>query len=284
MNHSLSYRTQYTRLWITRRAAEVLLTALLVAGGMQLALTCQLSTPLFTATGVGLTAIYLRGVWCVLGILLGTVVSLSLAQSPLAFTLLFSATYTLGLWGHRVLSLRLLGALTPLPERAEFTKLTAFTALYFIPLVGLLKASEQLIGVNLNGLAFWQSYFAHLGGVICLMPFCLVLNPFSAQALLRSPPVLALSIGLLIAVIPLMSFWPLASDVTWLMLSGALFMGYSAWYGPILSGLTLLGLAVSALTIITPYHIYPIAYLQLTVLFVAMSLAGLYLAFAKRVC
>lgn len=247
------YRNRYLRLVFTRRATELAVCTLLIFGGQQFFVQNHFYSALWPASGVALSALFLRGNFLILGIFLGSFASYALNSVSLLMSGLYSLLFTCCMFLIRYLSLRIIGPVTPLAHRAILVK--------FIVVVILLSGihTGALCQVMPPYFQWLQSWLAEITGILCLTPLCLTFEPFAPQ---RYFTLKAwrwwLSAIILIGCYFLFYWVPAGAPSLWLSL--IFFCGICAYakaFGQIPLGITLLGISVVYLSGQSyPYHLF----------------------------
>lgn len=217
----VSFQKKYWRTVFYRRALETLFVAALMNGAQTFTVS-QGSPFLLPATGLGLSALFLRGRTILFGIFLGYALHEGLYQAIL---------WTLTLFLIRETCLQHIGATIPLRKPKT---LLAFT------------------GISLFYLLFLPQTFAHLNGILYLTPLCLTLEPFALEKFLAHENRRAwIGAFMLFIVHGSLLFLPphYLPAAMWIL---PFFVGlYAFYFPPIFVGLSLLILSTLILTL--PY-------------------------------
>lgn len=178
-----AYSKNYRRLVFSRRLAELIISSALIFMGQQFVTDNAFFAAIWPATGVGLSALFLRGHFLLCGIFLGSFLSYLHNHFPLPFCLTQSLLFTFYLYLVRVLSLKWIGPITPLAENSTF-----FHFLFLLSILTLLPIAGLFLELSLRFRAFEVTWFhlvaawlGHLNGILCLTPLCLVLDPFTPK-------------------------------------------------------------------------------------------------------
>jgi integral membrane sensor domain MASE1 len=239
----------FWRLVISRRTAEFIISTLLIFGGQQFLNQIGYFSPVWPATGVALSAVFLRGNFLLLGILCGTLLNNLFNHLPWHLNLFMGFGFTFFIWITRSLALRFIGAITPISfvrVWIQFILLIALTcALYtaFLYFLGIFSTRHSI---------FFNLYSAWLGnfnGILYLTPLCLIFEPFVPQKYFTSKTRLWWLIS--IAIIGSHFLFFALSFTSALAVSGFLIFVlafYALAFGQIPTCITLLGISTVYIT------------------------------------
>lgn len=178
------YLKNYRRLFFSRRFAELIISSALVFVGQQFLFDSEFIAMIWPVTGVGLSALFLRGNFLLLGLFLGSFFSYYYNQFPLSVGLSLSLLFTVTLYLQRALSLKWIGPITPLAEMSIFLRfffLLAFLSIFYIcGLFWLLSLYYPQFAVN--PIKILIAELSYLNGILCLTPLCLIFDPFTSKS------------------------------------------------------------------------------------------------------
>jgi len=288
---SITYANAFMRLVLTRRLAEFLFSAIIIFGGHQLVLLNGFFSPIWPATGVALSAVFLRGNILLLGIFVGTFSSyvynlyswqISLYQALLFISFIFCC---------RQFSLKWIGPVTPLAKTSVLCKFIVLIILFSSIHISLMtRILVQTYGGNISFFDWSTAVLGEINGILCLTPLCLVFDPFVPQRYFTRQEkkwwlsALGLILGHFI-------FFALTSEIATLILSVILLIllcAYAIHFGQIPLCATLFGISVVYLTGVLPTpHLFHQNATEQTVqmifnLFTISIITSLILATAKQ--
>lgn len=268
--HEYRYRNHYWKLITLRLLTETFILICLIYLGQQFLIRNNFYLPLWPATGLGLTVVFLRGYRSLLGIAIGTGLSYYLNhfswQESLWLALLFVGYLTL----IRTISLRWIGAIAPIADRSVLFKwivlILLCSALYIFILDGTIS-----IKTNLERLL---ALLGILNGILCLAPLCLAFDPFTPQIYFTRQAWHWWSFAVILIAAHLLYFALPAVEA--LCLSGALMLALCVygWYFGLIP-LTITWMGISTLYLIgalPPIHLFQMDYALDTVLQLTMLL------------
>ena len=178
-NQQRSFAANFRALQLIRRSVEFIISTLLVFGGLQLLLQNGFYSPLWPATGVGLSALFLRGYFILGGIFVGSLLSYLYNNFDFLHSLGQSILFTLTLFAIRFLSLRYIGPVAPLSKLSVLLKFIYLIVLicalhvFFVLLIGLEKLPTLI--------EWYSAWLGEINGILCLTPLALVFDPFVPQ-------------------------------------------------------------------------------------------------------
>jgi hypothetical protein len=181
-----SYISSFRRLYLTRRAAEFIFCALIIFGGHQLIIQNGFFSALWPASGVALSALFLRGNNMLLGIFIGTLSSYLYNRYPILVSLHQTFLFTLFIFLTRQLALFWLGTVTPLANVkifAKFSFLLGLLCAFHIFLIS--KVLNSIYGAPVYNFDWYIAWIGELNGILCLTPLCLVFEPFVPEKFLN---------------------------------------------------------------------------------------------------
>ncbi len=183
-NHLISatvpdFQAYYNRLYITRRVAEFILSALIIFGGHQLIIINSFFSPVWPAAGVALSALFLRGNTLLAGIFAGTLTSYLYNHFSFVMGLRQSLAFTLCILLVRSLSLKWSGPISPLYSKKvlwQFSLIAILCCAVHVSVMGLMFTQANDTSITWYG---WSvAFLGELNGILCLAPLSLVFDPF----------------------------------------------------------------------------------------------------------
>lgn len=174
---------QYYHLFLFRRLAEFLLTAVFVYVGMNFLILSHFNLPLWPATGVALTVVFLRGNYPYLGIALGAIGAFYINCQYVWFSLLQGIVFTLYIYLLRFSLLRWVGAIQPLSHyRILFYFIVLCAAFTFAHVISLYFITHLFeLPWPFKQTDVYMHCLAELNGILCLTPLTLSFNPFTPK-------------------------------------------------------------------------------------------------------
>lgn len=252
-----SYRAQFYRLVFMRRAAEFFISALLVFGGQQFIIANHFFSPFWPAAGVALAAVFLRGNFPLFGIFFGILMSDTLHHIPIHTSLMHSGLLVIYVYLTRELALRWIGTVAPLADNRALWKF-----------YGLIIASSAVLSYLefiiltpslLPNLSLWyMGWLGEMNGILCIVPFCLIFDPFISKRYFR-PPVQLWWVLALVIILGHLVYFAVPTDII-LILSGiflVILAVYATYFGQFPTCFTLLGVAIIYLSAARPgFHLF----------------------------
>jgi hypothetical protein len=243
-----AYGSNYRRLVVSRRLAELIVSSALIYVGQQFVLDNGFFAALWPATGVGLSALFLRGHFLLIGIFLGSFLSYLHNHLLLSFCLTQSTVFTFSLYALRALCLKWIGPIAPLRDTKTFSLFSLLILLFtIIPTLCLFLQQQWLFPLrHISWSLVIAAMLGQLNGVLCLTPLCLMFDPFTTKRYfqrLLQPWVLGAIFVLLIH----FAFYLPLPEMGLLTLPPVLFLLitlYAAYFGQIPTCVTLLGVSV----------------------------------------
>ncbi len=203
-----TYRTSFRRLYLTRRAAEFILSALLIFSGYQLIIVNDFFSPVWLYAGVAVSALFLRGNALLAGIFAGSLFCYLYYGYPFSFSLKQALCFSLIIYLIRATSLKFVGPVAPLASLAVLWKFILICAVFsaiHVSLIGFLFSQNYQTSVSIFG---WTvAFLGELNGILCLTPLCLAFTPFVAQRYLTKKSKVWAWIGALIVICHFGFFW-----------------------------------------------------------------------------
>lgn len=274
----------YQRLFILRRVAEFLLCSVFIYVGINFLILSHFQLPLWPATGVALTMVFLRGNYPYAGILVGAIGAFYINCHYFWFSLFQGIGFTLYIYLTRLTLLKIVGPIQPLNNLDVLTSFLSIITLYTIFHVFLVWELICLAGLPwpFSLEYFYVHLLAQLNGILCLTPFTLMFNPFTMKKYFSWKKQNVIWIGYMLAILSshLLFFW-IASPIWIILLLAAIFIGillFSYRFSQIPTSCLLLGMGLIYLAGITDYtaHIFN-SFLTQTYL-TAVCVFGLYMA------
>jgi hypothetical protein len=183
LSNPIIFKRRYQKIFLYRRATELVFGLLLIWGGQQFVLQNHFFSPLWPASGIALSALFLRGNIMLGGLFLGSFLSFYYYHFDVLFSLILSGLFMFYIYAIRQLCLRYIGPVAPLIKQTIFwkfiallTPLSAAYALIFFKILKLIEPSLTLLPIHIG--FFW---IAQMIGILCLTPLCLSVDPFDYQ-------------------------------------------------------------------------------------------------------
>ncbi|HVV69074.1 MAG TPA: hypothetical protein VHE99_08615 [Gammaproteobacteria bacterium] len=247
-----SYRALFYRLVFIRRMAEFFISALLVFGGQQFIIANHFFSPLWPATGVALAAVFLRGNFPLLGIFFGALASYVLSHTPFSISLIHSGLLVIYVYLTRALALRLIGPIAPIADNAVLWK---FYGLIIASSVVLSYLEFVILTQSLlPNLSLWyMGWLGEMNGILCILPFCLIFDPFISKRYFRQPVQLWWVLALVIILGHLFYFAVPTGIILILSCAFLVILAfYAKYFGQFPTCFTLLGIAMIYLSATRP--------------------------------
>lgn len=174
--------SHYLRLMLSRRLTETIVIGILIYGGQQILLHHTFFSPIWPASGVALSAIFLRGNFLLLGVALGTLLSYLHNHVPWILSLAHSGLEVSFIYLVKRLALRWIGAITFYTVRVawQFMLLAAMMSGLHVWLhLELVKVVYPLFKFDFS---YWYlGALGELNSILCLTPLCLIFDPFTTR-------------------------------------------------------------------------------------------------------
>jgi hypothetical protein len=253
-----SYRALYHRLIFIRRAAELLISAMLVFAGQQFIIANNFFSPLWPTAGVAVAALFLRGYFPLFGIFLGLLASYSLSHIALSTSLMQSVLLVLYVYLIRLLAIRTIGPVAPIADNVVLWKfyalITTLSAVHSYLLFAILTQSI------IPAFSLWyMGWLGEINGILCILPFCLIFDPFVSKRYFRKSVQLWWILALAIILCHLFYFVvPTGIPTVILSLLFLVILGcYAKFFSQIPTCFTLLGVAIIYLSATRPhFHLF----------------------------
>lgn len=238
------YRNAFLKIFFKRRLAETAFMIMLILGAQPF-LIDNLHTPLSPITGISLSALFLRGRFMLIGILLGSFFSYLINHVEISTALMASLLFTALIALIREIGLLWCGPVIPLARVSTFLKFVLITFLFCALHVFLLN---QLF----ENVSFYTQFLSEVNGILYLTPLCLLFEPFALERYFTKS-----NWPWFLATLAILLYQGLVSTFIFsLGLLGMLCL-YAIRFPPIPVGITLLGLSVWYLALVGGEYSWP---------------------------
>lgn len=167
------FRRRYLQIYWLRRLIETLFLTALINSTQIFSLSTGSESALSPATGIALSALFLRGQTMLLGIFLGSFISHLSHHVPVMLSLFYSTYFTLYIFLIREACLRWIGTVIPLNKVSVFIK---FLLVCSILSIFYLFSLKFMFSANINLFPRWLS---EINGILYLTPLCFLFDPYS---------------------------------------------------------------------------------------------------------
>ncbi|MBS0290366.1 MAG: MASE1 domain-containing protein [Proteobacteria bacterium] len=173
-----SFNRDYFRLILARRTAEFLLCTCIIYGGQQLVILNTFFSPIWPASGVALSAIFLRGRTMLFSIFVGTFASYFSNNYASLLSLQQALLFTLIIWLTRESALKWIGAVAPIPTLRIFLKFVLLLGIFCALHAFVIAFFIQTFHSDFSWYRWILAVLGEYNGILCLTPLCLVSDPF----------------------------------------------------------------------------------------------------------
>lgn len=286
-----SFRTRFLSLVGFRLLTEFLFITALIYIGQFFWLQNAGFLAIWPFVGVGLSALYLRGNAALLGIGAGCFFSYHFMHFAPILAIWFSLLLAGFLWLIRSISLRLIGPVAPLANRATLGAwlfvLIPFSFIYACLLIGAQVLYHLLPAFS--GLWLIAYFFGVLNGILCLTPLCLAFDPFAIKNLFqKSAWRIWLGIGLLLFLTAPLFWLPPMWAILYAIFHGFCCTLFARKTDIIATGFSWLALSTIYMTASMPgLHVFQMRFTQSTslillALFTGFAMVSLIIAIPKQ--
>lgn len=178
-----SHYSQFQRLFLLRRLAECMLCAVFIYVGINFLIMSAFTLPLWPATGVALTMVFLRGNYPYAGILIGAIAAFYINCHLWTFSLLQGIGFTAYIYALRRFLLWRVGSIQPLSSLNVLLSFLLYSAMFTCIHVLLVWGVVYLYALPwpFDMTDFYCHWLAQWNGILCLTPFTLMFNPFTPK-------------------------------------------------------------------------------------------------------
>lgn len=171
---------KYCKLFLLRRLAEFMLSSVFIYVGINFLILSKFNLPLWPATGVALTIVFLRGHYPYLGFFIGAISAFYIHSNDIVFSLFQTFGFILYIYLMRTLLLRWIGAVQPLTNQNILPKFLCIVATLTLLHVNYTYAMIHLFDFNwpFDLKHIYIHWLSELNGILCLTPFTLAFDPF----------------------------------------------------------------------------------------------------------
>lgn len=257
-----TYAVYYYRLVITRRATELILSSLLIFSGQQFLLQNSFFSPIWTAVGVALSAVFLRGYFLLYGIFLGVLLSYLYNHVPWHLSLAQSLLFTLYIFLTRLIAVHTIGAVIPLAQTRVLWKffglVTLFSTVHAYTLLLVFAAPRGMAPTFFDWSVAW---LGEVNGILYLTPLCLIFEPFVPKRYfnLKSKSWWICSAAIIISHFLYYIVPSGAPSIFLALVFICILSTYANYFDQIPTCITLLGISVVYISgILTPPHLFHI--------------------------